>query len=114
MSNYGKPTPGPWKIDNSRGLQIVTSDGKTVIARVAAHKKVEWRCHSTTNTDNFTRHANARLIAAAPDLLQAAEEVINLDGFVPNTISPEAKHVLLKAIQKARGLLSLARTCERL
>lgn len=76
MSNYGKPTPGPWKIINDRGLQIVSSDLKTVIARVAAHKKDERRCHSTTNTDHFTREANARLIAAAPDLLAALESVM--------------------------------------
>lgn len=52
-------TPGPWKIDpNRRGKAITCSIGLTI---AGAHK-----CGS--------QDANARLIAAAPELLEALKE----------------------------------------
>lgn len=65
-----KPTPGPWTATKgfTRIERVVATDGKSVA--------------STGNTPSRTseeREANARLIAAAPDLLSAADAVVRFD-----------------------------------
>jgi hypothetical protein len=58
-----KHTPGPWKINPRASLHIVSNDNKTIAS-----------CSSSQNGDNLeTEQANARLIASAPDLLEALQ-----------------------------------------
>lgn len=62
-------TPGPWKahpIETSFGLPYTPVSAKTLIARV----------YSEDFEDYAQSEANARLIAAAPALLQALEWII--------------------------------------
>lgn len=62
-------TPGPWKIDTFGNIHQIIADGETVVARVtsqAANQKAE--------TERTT--ANARLIAAAPEMLEALEGLL--------------------------------------
>jgi len=69
-------TPGPWAISYSvDGMTVdtakpvrfnLTTAGTAVIARVCAHEDAE----------HFSGEANARLIAAAPDLAQALADLI--------------------------------------
>jgi hypothetical protein len=54
------PTPGPWALDVETGR--ITDAGGRVLASVPL-----------TGSDD---HANARLLAAAPDLLEACSEVV--------------------------------------
>lgn len=60
-------TPGPWKIDStvggSLGDKVTASDGLTV-------------CRTSLERSPEHREANARLIAAAPDFLEAAKSVV--------------------------------------
>jgi len=65
-----KHTPGPWKLDlqetyewPTEEIEIMDNDGDGFIAKVYAHTNIE------------TQKANARLIAAAPDLLEALKEL---------------------------------------
>ena len=60
-------TPGPWKI-NPRASMVVESESGRTIASCGAY---------TSNTENTEpeNQANARLIAAAPELLEALEAV---------------------------------------
>ena len=64
-------TPGPWaildRIENSRTLTHI-SNGAHIVCTLG-----------TTRTDGSPNHsANARLIAAAPDLLQVAKDYVLL------------------------------------
>lgn len=88
-------TPGPWQYAFEGGTVafIVEADGTTV-AKIST-------------TENSTAHsalpANARLIAAAPDLLNALEIILNMSlmdkGHWAKTIEMEA----FAAIAKAKG-----------
>jgi hypothetical protein len=68
-----KHTPGPWHAD---GLEIwatkavrfnLTTVGTPMIAAVCAHADME---------GGSPANANARLIAAAPDLLESLQEIV--------------------------------------
>lgn len=65
-----KPTPGPWRarIEQCGGAWFAEIDGP------GRERLAELR---TSTSDTFTKEdaANAHLIAAAPDLLKALEEV---------------------------------------
>jgi UDP-N-acetyl-D-mannosaminuronic acid transferase (WecB/TagA/CpsF family) len=86
MSNHSS---GPWRITDNDGLaDIIAADGTVVVWTVdgAYGSQIE---------------ANARLIAAAPDLLVACEralEKLSLIGGLPATV-----RVLQEAISKAKG-----------
>lgn len=67
-----KHTPGPWKIDNTGVL--TNSKGNRVFATV-------YVARPTVESEYFDKwQANARLIAAAPDLLEALKAVYNRLG----------------------------------
>lgn len=63
MSDTAKHTPGPWKAGtiNTNGLPFAPITATTLIAKV----------YSTAYLDHPQAEANARLMAAAPDLLEA-------------------------------------------
>ena len=85
-----KHTPGPWRVVEDRvpsSLEVYA--GKTAIAEC-------WR-----RADVETEIANARLIAAAPDLLKALEFVIR---GVPDT---------WEGVQQARAAIAKATGDER-
>ena len=73
-----KHTPGPWEIETGRPLEVVLrADGTAVGAAYGSDSEAE---------------ANARLIAAAPDLLDIAQRVVAecTDTFHdPADMSPE-------------------------
>lgn len=80
-----KHTPGPWRVVEDRApSSLEVYAGKTAIAEC-------WR-----RADVETEIANARLIAAAPDLLKALEFVIR---GVPDT---------WEGVQKARAAIAKA------
>lgn len=75
MSNH---TPGPWKIEDeeaSGGWPIIASDGADGYIYVA-------QCEWIGDGDEQSK-ANARLIAAAPALLEACKEILRALAFVP-------------------------------
>ena len=91
-----KHTPGPWDVSSG----MVWHEG-TPIARMD---------RETPDTTPVERDCNARLIAAAPELLEAVD--LLLDGLVPTAtldgfISPESERAINaahKAIAKATGV----------
>ncbi len=60
-------TPGPWKINEASKIEIIAEGEPMVIAR------------TPNKLYQKESEANARLIAAAPDLLDALTELLNGD-----------------------------------
>lgn len=97
MSNP-KHTPGPWRVDPVvRTLVVGTADPMPIIADTEAA--------SPFGVD--VDAANARLIAACPELLEAlktlADEVYRLSG---HALSPKTEPIMVQAcaaIAKAEG-----------
>ena len=68
MSEISRHTPGPWEFEIITSSCVTAFDG-THIADVH---------HNRTATAKAEGHANARLIASAPELLEALEFIIML------------------------------------
>ncbi len=83
-----KHTPGPWEIERySEGLiQIVGN-----IRAVSEHEE-----HVTTVVEAVTRgdEANAKLIVAAPDLLEACQAFSRLHGRLWDVVEPSGSGFL--------------------
>jgi hypothetical protein len=67
-----KHTPGPWQVNHNNPLQVCDADGEV---RGCAPIATAW-----TPTQQITREAvaNARLIAAAPELLEALKGAVDV------------------------------------
>ena len=78
-------TPGPWKATTAYGCKIKAADG-TVIATVPTRCPLTWE-----------DPANAYLIAAAPDLLEACQMALDILGMHPDA------QILRNAIAEATG-----------
>lgn len=94
-----KHTPGPWKFCRSNEdfdgpmFDVDPEDELLPITRIEAKGKVIAEAH-----DLFEfREANARLIAAAPDLLEALQE------FLRNPGGDHTEEIAEAAIAKATG-----------
>lgn len=93
-----KHTPGPWRVEDQRKAisrwVIVTGEGGSVAECAPAGPWVS----------NETADANARLIAAAPDLLEAAKMALEMYRQLQPVGGWQAVHDFLHAaIAKAEG-----------
>ena len=82
-------TPGPW----------VSGDGMTTGRLVSAPNVTAKARRNVAHVGGPDREANARLIAAAPDLLDALQNLENDDGSIPY----HAWALVQAAISKATG-----------
>jgi lactate dehydrogenase-like 2-hydroxyacid dehydrogenase len=93
-----KGTPGPWNYCAEEPDWVTDSNDNIAVARVTRY-----------NTDAEAQHANAKLISAAPELLEALQSLINdYDDFrerTGHTNNPQNKMILnaKSAIKKALG-----------
>lgn len=89
-----KHTPGPWAVWADDEVFSVTTKKVVVPDSDLARNKYDddMVCRSESK-------ANARLIAAAPELLEFAEEWLRIQGSDENYMTAKAK----KAIAKATG-----------
>lgn len=85
-----KHTPGPWKICLASDLYIEPDRGSDIYQRPL--------CRVLPNFPVGTNAANARLIAAAPDLLTQLKALVVQIEFNPGRIVPPA---VFAAITKA-------------
>ena len=71
-----KHTPGPWTNTPMQDT-IWANDGDTMVARIA---DLPWKetPSGRRTSDCETEYANARLIAAAPELLEALQSFVSL------------------------------------
>ena len=112
----GKHTPGPWhwvnpNSDDPRQSGEMRSSLRTVQdwpAEYAFGRRLPKWILDAEISDGDEMEANARLIAAAPDLLEALSEVVDwIVGWDPNfTLDrewPETREKIRNAIAKAKG-----------
>jgi hypothetical protein len=94
-----KHTEGPWTTD----LVISSQAGRVAIEPDIAIVYVQPSRYD--GSESKRRLANARLIAAAPDLLAALENIIGLVDKMDawNDTRDEIQHAARAAIAKARG-----------
>lgn len=88
--NNPKHTPGPWTIDWSSAHQTINSEDKTIC-----------NIHPPTFDADEEDRANARLIAAAPEMLNALDTAIQ--HLSKHGMSPELIKDLKQVYDKARG-----------
>lgn len=102
MSTQGQHTPGPWWVERRIGDAL----------QVNAKHRGEGSSYCVASINHWegeTDHANARLIAAAPDLLTALrdfEEEISSRFGADKDMSPE----LAKVVFAARAVIAKADT----
>ena len=92
-------TPGPWEVE---GDQIVTTDAGIPICSTPLADEIAWGGPDLINEVE----ANARLIAAAPDLLATVKLLIERACPHPDEMTPEEYAALESAraaIAKAEG-----------
>jgi len=102
-TKQAKHTPGPWRIASpALGLFDIMADGPRGVCRMYSDPDLR------VGHDNDTAEANARLIAAAPAMLAALEDIAGR-GPVPGYGSAGALLVRLAGIQSiARAALAAA------
>ena len=99
-----KHTPGPWKISNYRPYQIIARNPKESTYGVGDDK-----FPTLAEPCGENKQANAKLIAAAPDLLEAckeAKEYFDQTADVDDGIPNEEMNLLVgitQVINKAEG-----------
>jgi hypothetical protein len=92
-----KHTPGPWSI--WRDFNVIADKGTRAIANCGGFSNSR-----NAEADHEENVANARLIAAAPDLLEALKEMVRLELLL-ETYGPldRACNMARAAILKATG-----------
>lgn len=93
MSKKTKHTPGPWTM---KQVEIDLGEGHTCNGVEAIQPDI---CEMLSARPIGEVTANARLIVAAPELLEALERMYEENG----APSPEAINQALAAIRKAKG-----------
>ena len=93
-----KHTPGEWRIGKMGGT--VVADSKTSDTPNTGHDDVEYYGGHLI-CESIETQANARLIAAAPDLLEACKMALKRKPFPVGAM--RAKEMLEDAVEKAEG-----------
>ena len=106
-----KHTPGPWIIDRERPeFRFVGEDTPEEIGIVGPNGYVLARVigeRADTDADGIE---DARLIAAAPELLGALQQLLTISPFSDHNEIRDAKAVAREAIAKAIGTATLDTT----
>ena len=99
-------TPGPWHVNDEFSRAHARYDeGTRVVCSGEGSIAICWPICETTRgwDDSRTSPANAQLIAAAPDLLAALEQIIDDMGADGLSCCQQAKNMALDAYEKATG-----------
>lgn len=87
-------TPGPWKLwQNDVGAFVISQGDAAILCQ-----RNDWDHRAAESS------ANARLISAAPDMLEALMEFVSMFPTVPGSIGDEVRQKARAAIAKACGV----------
>ena len=97
--NKPKHTQGPWKVSSDLSIWGTSPNNAKV-------RLLNMTTHSSSN--GIDQNANAQLIAAAPELLEAVVDLVSIiEAVVKHDFKPNADNYALSAaiaaIRKARG-----------
>jgi hypothetical protein len=96
-------TPGPWRVDPAYAADVQTADGRLEICTAEA---AGYQFSDGYDSPNCVTeaHANARLIAAAPELVEACQAAWNcIAELHPTQARVEVGQMLIAVITKATG-----------
>lgn len=96
-------TPGPWNAHHADGRWVI--DGPFVGVDEGEGSPTLWLVAKTATNDDMDE-ANARLIAAAPDLLEALKEVCT--AVVDNCLDPVDRQRISVALGMADAAIGKA------
>jgi hypothetical protein len=107
MTQENKHTPGPWLLtprQKPNGYDLSGRNSQHFITDIT-HYKHDGICNHIIDEMNEEQEANAHLIAAAPELLEALELMVIKFGTdeIGNDLNHYAVKQANKAIKKARG-----------
>jgi len=88
MSEY---TKGPWTVNKEFGMQGMIDANEHPVAATCGYASPKGR------------EANANLIAAAPDLFEALEAIVNDLPINRDWLNPDYENMAYAAIAKAKG-----------
>ena len=91
-----KHTALPWRIETDYRVESLYDP--TYLKIKGSHLIAKLRLHGDKELDD-EQQANAHLIAAAPELLEACEKIVNNWG----NLHPKDRQQLRRAISKAKG-----------
>lgn len=108
-----KGTPGPWLavqqyVDE---VSVIDSDGFKVVTAERTAVLIDWDKKGFEHWGDYggSRHlsgpeqfANAHLIAAAPELLEALQLIMNGDFYMPKESADVAKLAIAKALRESQ------------
>lgn len=101
----GQHTPGPWRVSKAKARRVTSEHGIVICNAVLRNQGGPK--HKAFMKDELEAEANARLTAAAPELLEALEaaEQLHRDGLLNSAEERVAEvHALRRsAITKATG-----------
>ena len=97
-----KHTPGPWAFKQHGGrIRIITADQGLTVAYTPEEQRA----------DGWSSQANARLIAAAPEMYEALQNIVANHQVMPDQTmnnTTDVAHVPLDDIEAARAALKKA------
>lgn len=112
MTNETKHTPGPWSNEEGTWGDINSSEGDICIVLYEGNVGEKFIIQDSVRASKATAKANARLIAAAPELLEALRDmqvamrrvgdIIRLHG------TQEDRSVVTAALTSAREAIAKA------
>ena len=98
-----KHTPGPWTADKLQDRDTFNIFANGFVSAMCQVSRME---NSTRSTSGNETAANARLIAAAPDLLEALQDLFGAD--MEHVLMGDGKDDQIEAIAKARAAIAKA------
>ena len=99
MSNH---TPGPWTVDTSGNVPGWHEDGRECLSIVSYFPTI---AVVNNNKEEFNGRANALLIAAAPDLLEACRGLLDA---IHDSMTHESQNHHREQIDAARAAVEKA------
>lgn len=104
MSDEFKGTPGPWEIKPEEvDRPYIRIRGTRLGGRFKVANVLSPDYDGVHHREADETRANARLIAAAPELLEALTSTLDEIGFWLSQQKPELKDKLVSAVAKALG-----------